>query len=155
MIDSQHDSWGLLCQSMFSCMLVHSRAIFLIGSIVDEALCPNCALLRGQTQPPAPEDWHYNTWLYIINQDRSNLYKIGISRDLRGRLSTLQGANPHPLRVLWKAGRYMYGDARGLELELHRRYAQFRTQTNGQREWFCLTWEQIKEIQKFVDNCSE
>ncbi len=61
--------------------------------------------------------------------------KIGITKDPRQRLRTLQTANPRPL-VLCKTFRVLR--AAELEREVHRRLSRFRMKG----EWFALSPEQ-------------
>lgn len=128
--------------------------LFRFSSAVDEALCPACASLRGPA-PTEPDESEFNTWLYIINLRGTDYYKIGISKNVRTRLSSLQGGSPIPLKLHWQAGRYVESDARDLENELHQRFYQFRVKVQGQREWFRLSVNQIDEIKRLVDDASE
>lgn len=79
------------------------------------------------------------SYVYLIEQDGTGYYKIGISRDPHKRLAALQTSNGHKLLLLLTVE---VKDARRLEGMLHHRFAEFRCEG----EWFDLPVVAVDEI---------
>lgn len=69
--------------------------------------------------------------IYLIGNEANNLVKIGMTRDMRVRLSTIQQMSPVKLTVLWESDPAWYAE---IERELHGALAAARK--HG--EWFDL-----------------
>lgn len=80
-------------------------------------------------------------YLYLIQCNNSNFYKIGISENPEERLRTLQPSCPYPLILIYKK---QFKAANKIERFLHKRYKSKR----GMGEWFELPAKEIKLIQK-------
>lgn len=74
--------------------------------------------------------------VYFIATEGANAVKIGISKALKRRLSALQLANPHRLKVWRFINCDSYEDARRLEGSLHKYYSKQNARIRG--EWFLL-----------------
>ncbi len=83
--------------------------------------------------------WPTGSVVYFIQAEPGGAIKIGVTRDLRSRLSSLRIGSPLPLRVL----AYMSGDA-ALEGQLHARFAAVRE--HG--EWHAAVPELLTFIQE-------
>ncbi len=81
------------------------------------------------------------TFVYIMECPKLRVYKIGISSNIRKRLSTARTFCPYPLDLNCVIVTY---DSREVERELHRKYEHKRT--NG--EWFLLEPIDINSIHK-------
>jgi hypothetical protein len=81
------------------------------------------------SQPAAPSrlETDQSGIVYVIGDGRSNVVKIGITKNLRSRLKGMQVSYPYELRVLCS-----FPGSVGLEAHLHRRFHGLRTQG----EWF-------------------
>ena len=80
-------------------------------------------------------------YLYLIQCDNSNFYKVGISEDPEERLKALQVGCPYPLVLIYK--KYLKNAFR-VEKALH------KSLKNKQEigEWFRLSKDEIKLIQQ-------
>lgn len=83
--------------------------------------------------------------IYLIQQQNTNFYKIGVSNDPQRRVNDLQTGNQETL-ILVKSIPVNYNFK--TENALHKRYAS----QNLQLEWFELTKEQVD---KFEDYCRQ
>lgn len=82
--------------------------------------------------------------IYLIS-DETNKYKIGVSKDPKQRLKTLQTSNPTKLKILH------YIDTKipyKIETVLKRQYKL----QNSNGEWFNLEKNQIDEFENTVKN---
>ena len=77
--------------------------------------------------------------VYLIRQESSRLFKIGIANDPYKRLEGLQGANPNPLALVhaWRVP-----EAEKVEKTLHRLFGKVRRRG----EWFALSTDQEAEL---------
>lgn len=80
--------------------------------------------------------------VYVIGSPESDVVKIGRTRQLARRLSTIQGMSPIPLQVLWS-------HPGGSELEggLHRHFASQRV--HG--EWFRFAGDPVETVRDAVE----
>lgn len=84
--------------------------------------------------------------IYLINQNNTDLYKIGITgRDIEKRLKEIQTCNGNEVSVIHL---FETKHNRTLESALHRRY--YPNQTIG--EWFNLNQTEVFE---FLDICKQ
>jgi Meiotically up-regulated gene 113 len=82
--------------------------------------------------------------VYIVVCANSELYKIGYTRQPIDKLrADLQRGNPFPLRVI---ASFITLDPTGDETELHRRYASKCSPISGNKEWFALSIDDIKDL---------
>lgn len=81
------------------------------------------------------EDDEPNTegFVYLIQEEGTAFYKIGMSLEPHLRLQTLQTGNPHTLLLRSK---HLVDDMRKMETTLHQRFGAQRLQNNTAREWF-------------------
>ena len=84
-----------------------------------------------------------------INPTESN-YKIGITRNIKERLETLQTSSPDKLELIFK---YPTTESREIEKSLHNLFKYYRIRENG--EWFKFEDEKIsqwirKDFQTFI-----
>lgn len=80
-------------------------------------------------------------YLYVIQEDRDGLVKIGRTQDVKGRLNQLQTGSPAMLSILYQFGFKDTVKAIVLEEKLHHHFRH--TRVRG--EWFEFT-EYIKEF---------
>jgi hypothetical protein len=92
---------------------------------------------KENTYPPTP---HY---VYLIQKNKSRIYKIGISTNPRGRLANLQTSNPDTLRLIHT---WQVKEPYKTERLLHDMFAASRLQG----EWFALSHEQEAELVIFM-----
>jgi hypothetical protein len=97
-----------------------------IDSIGDEILFPNKKI-------------NENDNLYIINVENTNLYKIGVSNDVKKRLIGIQTGNPFKC-VIYK----IYPSKYAYRAEAYLQNKFKNKNTNG--EWFSLDYYDIMEI---------
>lgn len=83
--------------------------------------------------------------VYLIKQQNTNLYKIGISKDPKTRLNQLQTANADTLQLI-----STFKTKHGFQLEtfVQRKYSD----ANVQLEWFELTEAEVKQ---FIPVCKQ
>ncbi len=81
--------------------------------------------------------------VYIISVRDSDLYKIGITKDLEQRLSQLQTSNPYEFYLM---GFFVTEKCRELESLLHKKFRL----SKYKREWFKLTPESVREALRFA-----
>lgn len=81
--------------------------------------------------------------VYILAVQESNLYKIGITKDLKKRLSQLQTSNPYEFYLI-----NFFITTRNKELEnlLHKAFKK----NKYKREWFKLEEKEISEVCKLA-----
>lgn len=82
--------------------------------------------------------------VYLINILDTNNYKIGISKNVKGRLSTLQNSNPVDMHIVSTC---LSRWARRLEKELHQVFLEKRIRG----EWFNLSENDVKYIINLFD----
>ena len=85
-----------------------------------------------------------STHVYLINQDDSKMYKIGITNNVKRRLSGIQTANPNPLTLI-HSGRV--NNAKELEKQLHQHFKKQKIN----REWFNLDSPDVKYVIRQID----
>ena len=85
-----------------------------------------------------------NGYIYIIHAEKTNYYKIGISKDApRNRIASIQTGSVFDLKFI--DIRYTK-QFRVLEKDLHRQYKDY----NVRGEWFELVEKQINEIVNYI-----
>ena len=104
------------------------------------------------------DDLHYDEWMskagydarsgyvYVIKQ--SGDYKIGVTKDIRKRLSTIQMSTPKPVQLVhsfYIGG--IYADAYEWEKALHQRFSKRKIRG----EWFRLTNTDVKWLRQLND----
>lgn len=83
-----------------------------------------------------------NGFVYLL-EDSSGYIKIGCSQDIKKRIENIQSNNP-TIKVLKLIET---NDITGLESKLHKAFANKRIKG----EWFLLTEDDIKQIEKIVE----
>jgi hypothetical protein len=83
--------------------------------------------------------------VYIIEVRDSQLFKIGITKDINKRLSQLQTSNPYEFYLF---DFFITNQNRELEKLLHEKFRLNRYK----REWFKLNQNEVKEACKFANN---
>lgn len=128
--EAYYPSHEMLSKNGFECISEHEPRIFwregkkyCQGNIVQSIL-----IEKGQKSPG----------VYIIEVRDSNLYKIGVTKDIQKRLYQLQTANPFEFYLI-----EFFPTPKNRELEslLHRKYKLKRYK----REWFKLKDEEVLE----------
>jgi predicted GIY-YIG superfamily endonuclease len=84
-------------------------------------------------------------FIYLVQIQESNLYKIGYSKNVIQRLATLQTANALELIIV---ERFFSLNARYLEREIHKHYEAQRVRG----EWFQLSNDLIKDFIHTINN---
>jgi hypothetical protein len=81
-------------------------------------------------------------WIYLIQQEQTNLYKIGFTQDhnIQARLSSLQVGNPNPLVLVGS----FYTYSVDIEKDLHAYLRQKEKHVSG--EWFELTAGDVSNL---------
>jgi hypothetical protein len=97
--------------------------------VVDSAGWEKIESLLGQYYCRAEKKTSQQVFVYVIGDKKRKVCKIGISRDVKKRLGTIQVGYPWPLAI-WAF--VPYTNAEVIEKRLHLRFADFRL--NG--EWF-------------------
>ena len=77
-------------------------------------------------------------YLYVLRAGNTDYYKIGSSINVKKRLQSLQGGNPHKLTIYTQ----LYIRDRHFETQFHKKYAKYRVQG----EWFRFNRNVIKTI---------
>ena len=102
---------------------------------------------------PKQKEKHIS-FVYVIKGSRINPtesnYKIGITKNIKERLETLQTSSPDKLELIFK---YPTTEPREIEKSLHNFFSYYRIRENG--EWFKFEDERIsqwirKDFQKFI-----
>ena len=78
-------------------------------------------------------------FVYLVNQPGTDIYKIGHTKNLRGRMGDILGANP------FSSIEYAFIGSMADEKHLHRTFSDRRVR----REWFVLHREDIEWITAF------
>jgi hypothetical protein len=76
----------------------------------------------------ASQPIEFRYYVYVIQGEPHSPVKIGLAKDVRTRIASLQTGNPTPLRLL-----YVLMGGQDLEWELHRKFGQYRIPRS---EWF-------------------
>jgi hypothetical protein len=91
------------------------------------------------------ETWYNNSYIYIVNQEDTEFYKIGVSKiKPYYRLSQLQNGNPYKLSIvhIFKTENpYM------TEKAIHKRLDKYRYQ----REWFKISKNQVNKVIDIIE----
>ena len=77
-------------------------------------------------------------FVYIINQPLQNnkfICKVGLSKNVKQRLETLQGANSSPLSIY---ASFLVADNRNDALKIERKIQKLLSDFNIKREWFAF-----------------
>ena len=85
-----------------------------------------------------------STHVYLIKQENSNMYKIGITNNVKKRTSSIQTSNPNPL-FLEHSGKV--SNAKELERKLH---SHFKRQKIN-REWFRLDTPDVDYVIRCIN----
>ena len=102
---------------------------------------------------PKQKEKHIS-YVYVIQGSRINPtqsnYKIGITKNIKERLESLQTSSPEKLEILFK---HPTTEAREIEKSLHNAFKRYRIRENG--EWFILDDSKLSEwlradFQKFI-----
>lgn len=72
------------------------------------------------------------TYIYLIQIEKSNFYKIGLTKNPTQRLNQLQSSNPHDLKLIDCIQLNEREKAVKLEKELHKTFIKYKVN----REWF-------------------
>lgn len=92
-------------------------------------------------------------YLYFIQNDDSNMIKIGITQNVNSRLGNLQTSSGSPLTLLGTILFDTKDEAEEAEKKLHRRYSKFRKQPKQRRtEWFDGII--LQDLRQFMDSKS-
>lgn len=78
-------------------------------------------------------------YVYLLRQQNSDFYKIGVSGDVVSRIKQLQVGNPHKIEV-FKCFEFEYDEAYEVEIQAHKNFFKFHI--NG--EWFNFNSENLK-----------
>lgn len=84
----------------------------------------------------------HDRWVYFVWSSEAQAIKIGVTDNVKRRLSQLKNASPFPLTVL--------KTVRGSEIHerfLHKKFKELRTQ----REWFKSTHELLEFVEGLVE----
>jgi predicted GIY-YIG superfamily endonuclease len=84
-------------------------------------------------------------YLYIIQAKGTDYFKIGITNDLKKRLSTLQTGSPIKLYLV----RYylIYTDANKLEKLIHNYLSEYHIHL----EWYSISISKLKDIEMIIN----
>ena len=80
-----------------------------------------------------------NETIYFIRLGKTNLYKLGFTRHLVHRLTSLDNNAPYPIQL---CASYQSEQAADMEHQLHHKYVKHRTYG----EWYKFARKQAKEI---------
>ena len=144
------DRWGdgvipefkvILLDKNLDCILSHSGRdgleikipINFIGELAHRAVANHSALSKEI--------------LYVINIESTDLHKIGVTNNMKSRLSQIATSSPFELSIVKE---YKTPIASILEKELHEEFSGVR----AQREWFKLSAGQLKYIDQYVERRS-
>lgn len=79
-------------------------------------------------------------YVYIVRAGEQH-YKVGITSNMKKRISALQTSNPHKIELVTHR---LVGSAEQVERDIHK--ALKLLATGGGREWFKLSGEQVVEL---------
>lgn len=79
--------------------------------------------------------------IYLIKDNDTNYYKIGISGNPEKRFNSLNSSNPNHLQLIYHSSKRK--DARLIEKHLHTHFKQYKV---PHKEWFNITEEDVKFI---------
>lgn len=91
-------------------------------------------------------------YVYLIQLEGTDVYKIGFSKNPKQRVKSLQTANPYKLILV---DSYLTKRANVLEKTLHRRFASYKVDENLYKlkgEFFQLDYDTVK---KFQETCKK
>lgn len=82
--------------------------------------------------------------LYILNQDESDYYKIGLTNNIENRIRSLQGGNPKKLNIIFIETFY---------LSLHLEKVVFKIMKDKFifGEWYKMNQNEIKNLIKYLN----
>lgn len=125
----------------------------MVASIVNDALCSDCAILRSQ-YPELQDEPEVETLrgVYIFNLWKTDYYKIGVSKDTMQRLASLQQGNPIPIVYVWESRACSSRRAYYIEHKIHDLYRHSRLSGSQGREWFRLTELDVQRIQGIINS---
>jgi len=81
--------------------------------------------------------------VYLIRMGETDFYKIGISRNIKKRLISIQNGNPLKVSVLYSI---KHKDAESAERFLHIKYKKRRM--SASKEWFRFRDEEIPSVKE-------
>ena len=91
--------------------------------------------------------------VYLMKNDWSESnYKVGFSNNPSRRSTEMEenyGVNPSIISTCWFPSEY---DARAAELIWHRRFASYRSDDHGGREWFSLPSAHVDEFKEWCSH---
>jgi hypothetical protein len=83
------------------------------------------------------------SFVYIIQNTSTNIYKIGVSDNVDMRIKNLQTANGFPLLIIDK---FICNNAFNMENQIHKLLKEYKL--TG--EWFILTQEDLDNVRKMI-----
>lgn len=101
---------------------------------------------RSPNKYPETKPIIKSIFVYIMHDNKTNAYKIGISSDPKYRESTLQSEKPS-IELIWKSDRVIK-NAKKLETKIHEHFSLNRIRG----EWFELDSEDIETIKNFCES---
>jgi len=87
-------------------------------------------------------------YIYLKFCSELNLYKIGVSKNLKQRNSALQTGNPYEIETLFN---FLSSFPYRVETSLHKKLQAYKTDVNNTKlkgEWFNLTNDQVDNFYK-------
>lgn len=108
-----------------------------IEELREEALQEREERLAANRSQPIVKTVDRSGYVYLIEQN--GLHKIGITKNLKNRMTAMKTSSGHPIDLIWSMH---YPAMDELEHALHVRYESKRTQG----EWFNLTPEDVEYI---------
>ena len=85
-----------------------------------------------------------STHVYLINQDDSRMYKIGVTNNVKRRFSSIQTSNPNKLSLIYSG---KVNDAKKLEKKMHTHFKKQKVRL----EWFKLDPPDVKYVIRRID----
>lgn len=85
-------------------------------------------------------------YLYLLNEENTNFYKIGITKNIKSRLSTINTGNPNKVK-LYKQWKHKY--YKEIEKNIHKK---FNRQKIKGKEWFTLNKNDLLWIINIIED---
>ncbi len=95
------------------------------------------------------ESGKLNYYIYVIWEEDSPYYKIGVSIKPTRRLIAIQCGNPHKLRMIRKIKMGGRDNCYETETAVNEKWAKDKVRGNG--EWFILEHKDITAIERFIE----
>ena len=92
-------------------------------------------------------------YVYIIWEEDTRFYKIGVAQNTKARLKALRCGNPHKLKLIRKIKVPSRKVAYDIEWEVKQKFGCYKVREYG--EWYEMDFGQITALEKYIDKYLE